>query len=173
MLKLIAKSPLSGQEPFERGGVSLSEQWFDQITSISCAAEDALKPLGLDFPAPNRFTETAGVRLVWTGRNQAFLFGAAPPEGGVATDQSDGWAGLRVSGAGADQVLMRHYPIDLRAGAFGVGDVARAPLNHMASILMRDDEGFLIFVFRSMAKTAWHEVGAAMRAHAARKAAPC
>ncbi len=178
MLRLIAKSPLWDHAPVERGGVSLSEHLLERVTSISMPAGDkaaakALKSLGLTMPAPNSYVEKGTARLVWTGRNQAFLFGMAAPEGLVATDQSDGWAALRVTGAGADQVLMRHYPIDLRDSAFGVGRAVRAPLNHMSSILLRDSEGFLILVFRSMAKTAWHEVEAAMRAHAARAARPC
>jgi sarcosine oxidase subunit gamma len=40
----------------------------------------------------------------------------------------------------------------------------------MQMILMRDADSFLILVFRSMARTAWHEIEEAMQILAARKA---
>ena len=128
--------------------------------------------LGLSFPAPNRFVEAAGAKIVWTGREQAFLIGASG-EGltGLAalTDQSDGWAVLTLQGQQAEAALMRLYPLDLRLAQFGVGQAARAPLNHMASILMRTGaDAFTVMVFRSMARTAWHEIETALKALAAR-----
>lgn len=131
----------------------------------------ALKPLGLSFPAPNSLAAHGGAMLVWTGRDQAFLIGAEAPDfGGAAavTDQSGGWAALRVTGDRAPEVLMRHIPLDLRSHAFPAGRAVRAPLGHMSSVLIRDEAGFLVLVFRSMARTAWHEVETAMRTVAAR-----
>ncbi len=176
MPKLIAKSPLSGVWPASHGGLSLSEVALARITAVAPLAGQAktvakgLKALGLSFPAPNRFAEKGDARIVWTGRDQAFLINADPALNGAAlTDQSDGWAGLRLEGQGADAALMRLYPIDLRAASFPPGHAARAPLNHMASVLMRvADDAFELLVFRSMAQTAWHEVETAMKHLAAR-----
>jgi sarcosine oxidase subunit gamma len=132
----------------------------------------ALKTLGLVFPAPNAISTAAEVRLVWTGRDQAFLMGADPaPLTGLAalTDQSDGWAGLALHGSSSTDVLARLCPLDLRAMA--PGTVARAPLNHMSSLLIRAAPDCVeILVFRSMARTAWHELEAAMSSVAARAA---
>lgn len=125
-----------------------------------------LKQFGLTFPRPNTFVTSAGATLVWTGRNQAFLFGFAPPElaGAALTDQSDGWATLQLEGQSAADALMRLYPLDLRAQSFAPGAAVRAPLNHMQSVLMRTaPDMFKILVFRSMARTAWHEVEQAMK----------
>lgn len=133
----------------------------------------ALKPLGLAFPAPNSFTTSGAATLVWTARNQAFLIGIAAPEiaGAALTDQSDGWAALRLEGPAATDALMRLYPLDLRLQSFAQGAAARAPLNHMQSVLLRTAPySFDILVFRSMAQTAWHEVAAAMKTVAARAA---
>ncbi len=180
MPELIAKSPLSGRVPLTLGAAALSEQTLGPITSVApfkgraTALTKALKPLGLTFPAPNRFTANGPACLVWTARDQAFLLGVAP--GGLAshaalTDQSDGWAGLRLDGVAAEAVLARLYPLDLRLAAFAVGHAARAPLNHMPSVLLRTEaETFDILVFRSMARTAWHELEAAMKGVAARAA---
>jgi sarcosine oxidase subunit gamma len=171
---------LAGRAALTLAGVTLAEADLGQITSVAPfmgqdrALAKALKALGLSFPAPNQVSSKDDARLVWTGRDQAFLIGAAPQglDGLAAlTDQSDGWAALRLDGPGAGDVLARLYPLDLRAAAFPVGRVARAPLNHMSSILMRPGpQSFEMLVFRSMARTAWHEAEVAMRALAARAA---
>lgn len=176
MPNLIAKSALSGQAPLVLVGTTLAELVPERITSVAPlkgqSLDKAMKILGLSFPAPNRFVEAAGAMIVWTGREQAFLIGASG-EGltGLAalTDQTDGWAVLTLQGPKAEAALMRLYPLDLRLAQFGVGRAARAPLNHMSSVLMRTGaEGFTVMVFRSMARTAWHEIETALKALAAR-----
>ena len=183
MPELIAKTPLDGRAPVVLAGTRLAEADLGPITAIALypgqdkAAAKALKPLGLTFPAPNRISEKAGARLVWTGRDQAFLIGApAPALTGIAavTDQSDGWAALTLWGPATEAALMRLVPLDLRATAFGPGACARAPLGHMQAILMRTGpEEIALLVFRSMARTAWHEVEVALRTLAARAEAGC
>ncbi len=180
MPDLIATSPLDGRAPLERAGTSLSEAPFRRITSVAPvtgqekALAKALKSFGLVFPAPNRFVEAAEARLVWTGRDQAFLIGAVP-EGlaGLAalSDQSDGWATLVLAGPMAEAALARIVPIDIRAAAFAPGHAARVPFNHMSSVLLRTGaDRFEVMVFRSMARTAWHEAETALTALAARGA---
>lgn len=179
MPDLIAKSPLAGQAPLALAGVTLSEGHPGPITSIApypgnaAALAKALKPLGLTFPAPNRFTESDTARLVWTGRDQAFLIGAPAPHSlaphAALTDQSDGWAALRLTGDAVEPALARLVPIDIRAAAFPCGHAARTPLNHLSAILIRvAPQTVEILVFRSMARTAWHDIGAALSALAAR-----
>ena len=180
MPELIATSPLDGRGPLVRAGTTLSEAPFRPVTSVApLAGQDkalarALKALGLTFPAPNSFVAAGEARLVWTGRDQAFLIGVAA-EGlaphAALTDQSDGWATLVLAGPAAEAALARIVPIDLRAGAFPVGAAARVPFNHMACVLMRiGADCFEVMVFRSMARTAWHEAEAALTALAARAA---
>jgi sarcosine oxidase subunit gamma len=174
--KLVAKSPLSGT--VEHADLSLQTPDLGQVTSVAPFAgqADAVgKALnGLAFPAPNCFVANGTLRMVWTGRDQAFLIGVLP-EGlaGIAalTDQSDGWVCLSLTGAAAADCLIRLIPLDLHA--MQPGDAARAPLGHMQSVIMRVEAGFELLVFRSMAQTAWHEVETAMKALAARKAAGC
>lgn len=180
MPELIAKSPLSDGWPVTHAGLRLAERVLGPITSIAPmpgqekTIAKALKALGLAFPAPNTFVTSGNATLVWTARNQAFLIGGSAPDtlqGAALSDQSDGWAGLRVEGPTAADALMRLYPLDLRLQAFAVGMAARAPLNHMQSILMRTGPyAFDLMVFRSMARTAWHEAEAAMKTLAARAA---
>ena len=166
MPELIAKSALEGRS-LTLGTVTLAEIEVGPITSLAVfpggakAVAKGLKTLGLAMPEPNTFVEKKGVRIVWTGRDQAFLMGIAPPEleGAAVTDQSDGWAVLSVSGAAAVEVLARLVPVDLRLAAFPVGRAIRTQLNHMNVVILRvGDHAFEILVFRSMARTAWHEL---------------
>jgi sarcosine oxidase subunit gamma len=151
--------------------VTLAEVDVGPITAIAVfpggakAVAKGLKALGLVMPEPSSFAEKKAARIVWTGRDQAFLVGVAAPalEGAAVTDQSDGWAVLAVSGAGASDVLARWVPIDLRLAAFPVGRAIRTQLNHMNVVILRvGDHAFEIMVFRSMARTAWHEIETAM-----------
>jgi sarcosine oxidase subunit gamma len=87
------------------------------------------------------------------------------------TDQSDGWARIRLDGAGAEVVLARLVPLDLSQGSFGKGQVARTSLGHMMMLVTRTGiAAFDMMVFRSMARTAIHELEQAMKAVAARGA---
>ena len=176
MPELIAKSALEGRSLI-LGTVTLAEVSVGPITSLAVfpegtkAAAKGLKALGVSMPEPGTFVEKKGVRIVWTGRDQAFLLGVKPPtlEGAAIADQSDGWATLGVSGIGAVAVLARLVPIDLRLSAFPVGRVLRSQVNHMNAVILRvGDYAFEIMVFRSMARTAWHEIEEAMHTVAAR-----
>lgn len=179
MPELIAKSALEGRGPLTLGQITLAEADVGPVNSIAVfpggakTVAKALKLLGLKFPASNSFSTKGAARIVWTGREQAFLIGVEVPalEGAAVTDQSGGWVTLTLSGIGADEALMRLVPIDLRPSGFPVGRAVRAPLNHMNMILLRSGAyAFDLMVFRSMARTAWHELEAAMLAMEARAA---
>ena len=179
MPELIAKPALEGV-PVTRGGTTLALLDAGPVTSIALfpggekAVAKGLKTLGLAFPAPGTWTGKGDARIVWTGRDQAFLMGVAAPalEGAAVTDQSDGWAGFSLSGPGAESVLSRLVPLDLRVSAFPEGRTARSGLNHMSMVLMRvGPEAFWLFTFRSMARTTWHELEDVMDKLEARNAA--
>ncbi len=170
MPDLIASVPLD-HDAVTRGQATLALADPGPMTSIAPfagregAVHDALAVLGLGFPAPNQSLTGPTASIVWTGRAQAFLIGAeAPALAGLAatTDQGDGWVALCLSGPAAAEVLMRLVPLDLRVAAFPPGAVARSGLNHMPLILWRREADFLVMTFRSMARTAWHEVETAM-----------
>ena len=180
MVKLRAKSPAEGLLPIEINGVSLTEVQPEAITSLmpyagqEDAASAALKAqTGAEIPGPNRATGRAGARVVWTGAGQVFVIGAAP-DGALAqhaalTDQSDAWAVFCLQGQGVEDVLARLTPLDLNPGVFKRGHAARSLLGHMSAVFLKTgDNAFDIMVFRSMARTAVHELETAMKAVAAR-----
>ncbi|MBI1219614.1 MAG: sarcosine oxidase subunit gamma [Rhodobacteraceae bacterium] len=178
MAELIATSATEGLVPVLHGPFTLTDAAPARITSVAPfngkekAVSAALKKaLGLAFPAPNCALAKAEARIVWTGRGQAFLLDADPaPLAGLAalTDQTDAWAALRLAGPGADQVLARLIPLDLRPAVFADGAAARSALGHMMAVIWREGDGFVLLVMRSMARTAVHEIAAAMSAVAAR-----
>jgi len=175
---LIEKSPCDGLLPRLSGGMTLAELPFTPMTAVAPlngkarALGAALKEIGLAWPGPGQSRAAGQAAIVWTGRDQAFLIGASPaPLDGVAalTDQSDAWARMRLKGRGAEAVLARLVPLDLRLSAFAEGQVVRSGLNHMMAILLRSGaDSFDIMVFRSMARSAVHELHQAMEAVAAR-----
>lgn len=180
MPSLIEKSACDGLLPLSTGGLTLSALPPARIASVaplagrSRALRAALKRIGLGWPEPGRSRATADSTILWTGQAQAFLIGADPePLGGLAalTDQSDGWARMRLAGPGAEAVLARLVPLDLRPTVFPEGQVARTGLNHMMTILIRSGaQSFDIMVLRSMAASAVHDLGQAMEAVTARAA---
>ena len=177
MPELIAKPSLDGQGPLTLVGTTLAPVNLGPITSNAPfpgqikAADKALKPLDLTFPAPGTTAAKGAARMVWTGPDQAFLIGAEPPAlAGIAaiTDQSGGWSALRLSGPRSADVLARLCPVDFRPSSFKSGQSARAQLGHMNAVFWAEDDAILILTFRSMAQTAWDECAHALTALAAR-----
>lgn len=172
MVKLIDQSPCAGLLPIAVGSLTLSEILSGVITSVmplkgqDKSVSEALKAaIGAGLPQPGRSTGTNGALVLWSGQGQALVLGAkVSPKGAAVTDQSDGWACMALDGAGGREVLARLMPVDLRASVFAVGHVARTLLGHMPCVLRRTGpENFEIMVFRSMARTAVHELEFAMK----------
>lgn len=180
MADLIAKSPCDGLLPLTIGGMSLVEETPEAMTSVAPyagkaeALGEALKAAhGMGYPAPGRSTGKAGSRAIWFGRDMALLMGPAADaslaEHAALTDQSDGWAVVRLEGEQAAEVLARLTPLDLRSSQFKRGHTARTEVAHMmGSVTKTGDNAFMVLVFRSMAKTLVHDLKTAMEAVAAR-----
>ena len=182
MAELTAVSPASGLTPVATQAARLTEAPQTPIWSITpyrgqtAALSTALhKHHGLAFPAPGQICGTGAPRIVWAGLDRAFLIGTAPDAGlsdhAALTDQSDGWAHLILTGPDARAVLARFVPLDLSPVACPPGSARRTLLGHMQALILHGgDAHFEILVFRSMAATAVHDLGRAMRAVAARSA---
>lgn len=75
------------------------------------------------------------------------------------SDQSDSWVTLRVSGDNCRDALERICPLDIHPDAFLVGSVARTSMEHMATIIIRDEENsFLLLSLRSFAHSFLHAI---------------
>lgn len=180
MADLTATSPFGGQLPLTIGSVSVHEESLGALTLIAPyrsreqeVSQTLEKAHGMAFPKPNRSTGKAEARAIWFGLSQAMLAGPAPAsdlaQDAALTDQSDAWAAVRLQGDGAEAVLARLVPVDLRRDAFKRGHTVRSLLFHMpASITRVGDNAFVILVFRSMAQTLVHDLKRAMEGVAAR-----
>ncbi|MEL6682014.1 MAG: sarcosine oxidase subunit gamma [Pseudomonadota bacterium] len=169
MVKLIAKTPGAGLLPLSIGGLHLVEVVPDHLFSVAPfdgqeKAVSAMLDAGL--PAINRRDASAQWvgHGVWMVRHQVDLAGLA-----AVTDQSDAWVIVALSGAGAEDVLARLVPVDLRAKHFDTGHAVRTMLGHMSVAISRiEAQTFEIISMRSMAGTLVHELETAMRGVAAR-----
>lgn len=177
MPNLVAQSPAEGLLPRTIGTTHLAEYVPDAITSIAAAAganaASFKSATGCAPPAPGRSAGKDGARVLWWGPGQWMMLGKPLEtlENHALTDQSDAWALLRLSGPDAADVLARLTPVDLRPSRFKRGHTARTLLFHMsASITRVKDDAFDIMVFRSMTRTAVHDLSEAMTAVAARRA---
>ncbi|MEI4471701.1 sarcosine oxidase subunit gamma [Frigidibacter sp. MR17.24] len=180
MANLYERSPAEGLVPLTVGAMVLDEHRPGRVTSVAplagqqAAVAAALAALGLGWPAPGRAVAGAVASCLWTGRGQAFLTGIAPEglEGLAAlTDQSDAWTVLTLAGPGTRAALARLCPVDLSPARLPPEASLRTQLGHMAAILRPiGAETVEIWVFRSMAATAVHEIATAMRGVAARAA---
>ncbi|UWQ89769.1 sarcosine oxidase subunit gamma [Rhodobacteraceae bacterium M382] len=180
MVELSAKTPCDGLVPTTIGAITLSEMQVGVMTSVAPyigkgqAVSDHLRAAhGVGFPDPGQALFGDGGQVIWFGRNQAVLLGAAPDEKlstlAALTDQGDAWAVVRLAGVGAEEVLARLAPVDLRPGQFDPGQTLRTELAHMAASITRLSDGaFQIMVLRSMAQTLIHDLKSAMEAVAAR-----
>ncbi len=78
------------------------------------------------------------------------------------SDQSDGYAVLRLWGPRVRDTLAKLVPVDVHPGAFKIGAVAATVTAHIGATLWRlEDAGdgspvFEITVFRSLAESFWH-----------------
>jgi sarcosine oxidase subunit gamma len=180
---LVERSPCAGLVPVTAGALRLSEVALGPITSVApfkgqaAAVDGMLRAQGLGWPAPGQVIGQGASRVQWFGLDLALLIGVAPGAGlaehAALGDQSDGWAVLRLDGAGAGDVLARLTPLDLRESVFGVGQTARSDLGHMAAAITRvERQAFEIMGFRSMAGTLVHEISIAMARVAARRNSP-
>lgn len=178
MVKLIPLTPCAGLLPMTVGTISLTEVVLDQVTSIApYAGKDkqvsaALKDqIGVGLPGVGRSLRKGDALIQWAGHRTWFLRAAASLDGLAAvTDQSDAWAIAELAGAGAEDVLARLVPVDLRAGTFKKGHTARTLLGHMNVLITRTGpQAFQIMAMRSMAGTLVHELEQAMTGVAARK----
>ena len=181
MVNLIARTPGEGLLPLEKGGLTLVEAMPEHITSIAPfqgqqkAASAALKDAhGMAFPKPGRVTGKAALRAVWTGMGQCFLIGGEAASATLAkhaalTDQSDGWAVMRLTGAESLAVMARLTPLDLRPSVFKRGATARSELQHMMVVISHIPHGVEIMVMRSFAQAAIHAIEEAMTSVAAQE----
>ncbi|MEP4197658.1 MAG: sarcosine oxidase subunit gamma [Aliishimia sp.] len=178
-LELVAKSPCAGMLPMRIGKLVLSEDAMCPLTLLmpydgaDAALSTALeKAHGVSLPAANESSSQGDVSAIWFGRGQVLLRGVPADDALSATaalsDQSDAWTSVVLQGVGAEIVLSRLVPVDLRIATFPIGQTARTLVGHMnGSVTRISADSFRVMVFRSMAQSLVHEFKDAMETVAA------
>lgn len=176
----LAPEPFLGGYSGNFGANRLKEVTDLSIVSIACpqggrkALESAIsKAWNVQLPAPGR-TESAGEDgpvLMFIAPDQYFALlpaGGDPPldrvhsalgDAAYCTDQSDNWVALRLSGPLASAALERICPVDIDPSAFPPGSATRTVLEHVGSMVCREEEGrFLLLAPSSFAGSFLHAV---------------
>lgn len=174
---LIAETPLGGLHKTCEG-LAIEEVTGRAIVSIAFSDRAGLErtmrkslDLTLPFVGNTAWVESRDLLVLSLQSDQIFVLfpqTAHRPDIEIAeiagdqsyvTDQSDGWALLRVSGPRSRAALERICMLDLHPDIFTVGAVARTVMDHLGVIIHRDDEhSFLLMSARSSAESFAHAV---------------
>ncbi|MHA1553771.1 MAG: sarcosine oxidase subunit gamma [Alphaproteobacteria bacterium] len=178
-LSLTAQSPLAGyHREFER--VQLFEAPDLALVSIAtpqggneALATAVASAFGASLPTVGQSTVSSdgAIRFMGLQPDQMFALFEHVGDGaeqviahrigatGYTTDQSDGWAALRLTGEAAREALARICMLDLHPDAFAINDVTRTAMEHLGTIICRDgDDSFLLLSARSSARSFLHAV---------------
>ncbi len=170
----LARPILEGVSDTGAGGLKLSVQLLRGMITLRADLSDAAvasaikAAVGSDMPDIRKATETA----LWMSPDELLLLtpygeaGAAVAKltdalSGVhhlAADVSDARTMFKLEGDAAREVLAKGAPVDLARGQFGVGDLRRTRISHIAAAFWQSDEGpdvFEIICFRSYATYLW------------------
>ena len=178
-LRLTANSPLGGFE-IQHAGVLLSEVTDFALVSIAIPLggrpalerEMAIR-FNVDLPDCGQSTVTTDGMLQFLGMqiDQLFALFEYSCNDAVSTisgelgktayypDQTDSWAMLRIAGPMTRMVLERICPLDLHPERFSQGAVARTTMEHLAVIVLRNDQdAFILMSPRSSASSFLHAI---------------
>jgi len=180
---LAARSPFAGLPTAStagRGVVATEREGLGIATVLLRKGQAAAlgqrirERFGMELPREPRRTAAGGIAIAGIGR-EAWL--ATRDGGGNAfagflkdtlgdlasvTDQSDGYAVLRLTGPRLRDTLAKLLPVDVHPRAFKIGDVAATVAFHVGATLWRLDDGpdgapiIEVAVFRSLAGSFWH-----------------
>jgi heterotetrameric sarcosine oxidase gamma subunit len=156
-------------------GVTVSERSDLQIaTGIArrgreALAERVLATHGIELPSGPKRTASERVAFVGTGPRTWLALrdggGSLVEElqhelgdAAALSDQSDGYAVLRLSGPKVRATFEKGLSVDLHPRAFRPGDAAVTTCSHLGVILWQLDETptYEVAVFRSLAAAFWH-----------------
>ena len=172
---LRAQSPLKGVSQ-QYDGVAITEVIDRAIVCVAVpnGGQENLQTTltaayNLDIPRVGTAAHAAGVDVLGLTQDQFFILftgiGHDPADdvrakigdSGYLVDQSDSWVVVHLSGPRCREMLERICPIDLHDDAFPIGTVARTVMEHLATIIYRNENGdFTLLSARSSAASFLH-----------------
>lgn len=162
------------------GVARISEASSGMITLRGAQNEvmsSALGGLGLGLPAMRRIEAYGAGQVGWMSPDEVLILcpyaavntiltGLGQALAGthyLAVDVSDARAVFRIDGEAADQVLAKLSPADLLDGQFPLGELRRTRLAQIPAAFWRDEAGFTLICFRSVADYAFDVLCVAAR----------
>ncbi len=158
-------------------GLSMSELTGFELVQVmarrgqwDAAAKAAEQHFGAAAPARPKAVAAGKALLIWSGPDQFLVLSergsatdtARPSFAGTASlsDQSDGRALIRISGARARDMLAKVCSLDLHPSAFPVGAATATSIDHTSVNLWRGDDAdgspvFNLLIFTSFAESLW------------------
>jgi len=181
---LASRSAFAGFAPTRQGsGVLVTDRDALGLATVIARRQQAAslaarvrERYGIDLPQGPRRIQARNVAFAGTapgawlasceGGPGTFAFEVREAVAGLASvsDQSGGYAVLRLSGPHVRSALRKLLPIDLHPTAFRAGDVAVTIAAHIGVTVWRlaDVDGdvpvFELAAFRSMAASLWHAI---------------
>jgi sarcosine oxidase subunit gamma len=177
--ELVVESALDGAE-HEFEGVTVSEVIGKSLVMVALPRpkfkeieSSMTKSCGLVLPEMEHSTQSndSSITLWRLQKNQVlayFSYEGNDAEVNIAnrlnapayyTDQSDTWAMIRVSGPRSRDVLERICPIDISKNVFSVGNVSRTIMEHIGTIIYRDDDdSYVLLTMRSFGVSMLHAI---------------
>jgi sarcosine oxidase subunit gamma len=161
MADLAAAHALAHVRPIAgRDGLALREDPSVRIVLLLERRDDpgfqqrVAKAFGVAPPTKANTVAKGSASLAWIAPGQWFALGThVDARDGV--DVSDAYCALRLSGPRAAELLSKSLPVDLSVGAFPARTCVRTMMGSIPIFLMREADGFLILVERSLAHAAW------------------
>lgn len=162
----------------ENGTMTLTALTGWSLTSMGLtlggesAFAKAASAVGFSAPAPGCYATDGERRLLGLAPDQFLMLNLDDPlpderrlhsafgDSAYLTDQSDGWACLRLSGPDCRAILERLVMVDITPGAFPPGSaLARTMIHHMGAIVLAEANGdFLLLSASSSAGLFWHAI---------------
>ena len=153
----VRRSPLAHREAVEApdGLLTLAERPFDAKVVLrvdpSVAGDKVVEALGLEWPAPVRFTAADDVRMAWQSPDEFLLIGREGAEldlhrklsealAGVhhqAVDVTDYHTTIAIAGPKARELLMKLSTFDFHPRSFAAGQVVGTTFGHAQGWLMQ------------------------------------
>jgi heterotetrameric sarcosine oxidase gamma subunit len=170
-------SPLDSVVSFEVEGLSVTPIAAQPLAFVmpfrgqEAAVSKALKSgFGVGLSKQGYASPAKSTWVAWSGLDQWLMGGCDVSKlardlasTAAVTDQTDGWIGIHLAGAKAEDVMARICPLDVRASVFAKDQAARTEVDHMMALVIRRHDGFEIFFMRSFAGSAWEAVTGAAR----------
>lgn len=174
--------PVLGGYHLERDGIALTEIVGLEIVSVACRVEeknavnDCLRAsFGVDWPEVglHSMSDDASIRVLGLQQDQAFVvmendsrlleLTNALTNVAWCTQQSDSWVSVQISGERLHDVLERTCPLDLAPSAFTENQVARTSMEHLSTILYRQNDSFILMSPSSSARGFLHMLEESIR----------